>query len=90
MENRPVPEGDGKPRQEARGSAGEPGRQECGRVLIGKNEGSRRAVESALARELTARGAQGIPGYTLVPAEAVKDESKVKAGRSLSWNSSLR
>lgn len=47
--------------------------------FIAKNEAARRSVETALARELTARGAQGIPGYTLVPAEATQDESKVKA-----------
>jgi hypothetical protein len=34
---------------------------------------TRRAAEDTLAREITARGAQGIPGYTLVPGPEPKD-----------------
>ena len=34
---------------------------------------TRRAAEDALAREITARGAQGIPGYSLVPGPEPKD-----------------
>lgn len=47
--------------------------------LISENESTRKATEDALARELSARGAQGIAGYTLVPTGAAKDEEKVLA-----------
>jgi hypothetical protein len=53
----------------------------AGKKIIGfvmsKNEASRRAAEDALARELTARGAQGVPGYTVVPVD-VTDEATAK------------
>jgi hypothetical protein len=47
--------------------------------FIAKNEAARRSAETALARELTARGAQGIPGFTLVPQELTRDEARVRA-----------
>lgn len=34
---------------------------------------TRRSAEDTLAREITARGAQGIPGYTLVPGPEPED-----------------
>ena len=49
--------------------------QKIAAFLISDNESSRRTVESALARELTARGGQGIPGYELLSTESAKDEA---------------
>ena len=46
--------------------------------VLTKNEAARRAAEDALARELTTRGAQGVPGYTVVPVN-VTDEAEAKA-----------
>jgi len=40
--------------------------------------GTRQGAEQALARELTLRGAQGVPGYTVVPQEAQKDREAAK------------
>ena len=37
-----------------------------------------RAATHALARELTARGAVGIPAYTLIPKELTRDKAKAK------------
>ena len=39
---------------------------------------TRQGAEQALARELTQRGAQGVPGYTVVPQEAQKDREAAK------------
>jgi hypothetical protein len=47
--------------------------------VLTKNEASRRAAEDALAREITAGGAQGVPSYTLIAAAAAPDEAKAKA-----------
>ena len=47
--------------------------------VLTKNEASRRAAEDALAREITAGGAQGVPSYTLIPDAAAPDEAKAKA-----------
>lgn len=47
--------------------------------FVSKNMAPRRAAEAALVRELNARGAQGIAGHTIVSAEVIQDESKVKA-----------
>ena len=47
--------------------------------VLTKNAASRRAAEDALAREISAGGAQGIPSYTLVPDAAASDEAKAKA-----------
>ena len=41
--------------------------------FFGGTETTRRTAEDALARELTARGAQGIPGYTLLPGPEPAD-----------------
>ncbi|HET8695887.1 MAG TPA: hypothetical protein VFO94_00285 [Gammaproteobacteria bacterium] len=49
-------------------------------IVMMKDGSSRRAAEDALARELNARGAQGVPLYMVVPNDAdAKDEAKVKA-----------
>jgi hypothetical protein len=47
--------------------------------VLTKNAASRRAAEDALAREISAGGAQGIPSYTLIPDAAASDEAKAKA-----------
>jgi hypothetical protein len=47
-------------------------------VVMSEDEAARRAGEDALAREITARGAEGIPMYTLVPG-AKPDEDTAKA-----------
>jgi hypothetical protein len=52
--------------------------QKVAAFVLTKNTVSRRAAEDALAREITAGGGQGIPGYTLV-ADDVDDEARAKA-----------
>ena len=47
-------------------------------VVMAIDQTTRRAGEYALARELSARGATGVPMYTLVP-DAAPDEAKVRA-----------
>ncbi len=46
-------------------------------VVMMKGEGSRRAAEDALARELTARGATGVPLYVLLPDISPENETEV-------------
>jgi hypothetical protein len=48
-------------------------------MVLSKNASTRRAAEDALAREITAGGAKGVPGYTLVPDDAVADEARARA-----------
>src|SRR5262245_36151832 len=47
-------------------------------LVVNANEASRRAAEDALARELSKRGALGIPAYTILGGVDVKDEGKIK------------
>ena len=47
-------------------------------LIISKEEDARYEAESALAREITARGAVGIPAYNLIPKEIVRDKEKAK------------
>jgi hypothetical protein len=47
--------------------------------VLTKNAASRRAAEDALAREITAGGAEGVASYTLIPDAAAADEAKAKA-----------
>ena len=47
-------------------------------VVMASDQTTRRAGEHALARELSARGAQGIPMYTLL-GDAPPDEAKARA-----------
>jgi hypothetical protein len=47
--------------------------------VLTKNAAARRSAEDALAREISAGGAQGIASYTLVPDAAASDEAKAKA-----------
>lgn len=48
-------------------------------VVMMREEGSRRAAEDALARELSARGAVGVPLYTLVGEPRPENEAEVRA-----------
>jgi hypothetical protein len=42
-------------------------------VFLSDDERNRRAAEDALARDLSARGAHGVPAYTLLPTEISGD-----------------
>jgi hypothetical protein len=53
--------------------------KKVGAMVIHNNEGTRRAAEDALAREITARGAQGQPTYPLLSNTAAKDQATAKA-----------
>jgi hypothetical protein len=48
-------------------------------LVVSKNESSRRGAEEALARELNKLGVQGVPAYTLLPTEQVRDKEQAKA-----------
>jgi hypothetical protein len=48
-------------------------------VAMVQNEAARRAAEDALARELTARGAQGVPMYSIQPDARPDNEQAVRA-----------
>src|SRR5262245_25097781 len=47
-------------------------------VVMAKNESTRLAAEESLAREITKRGGQGIPAYTLIQNEPTQDEATAK------------
>jgi hypothetical protein len=47
-------------------------------IIMSADESIRRAGETALAREISARGAQGVPSYTIIPGEAAKDKDAAK------------
>jgi hypothetical protein len=47
-------------------------------LIISKEEDARYEAESALAREITARGAIGISAFNLIPKEIVRDKEKAK------------
>lgn len=51
-------------------------------LVVSPNEGTRRAAEEALSRELTALGVQGVPGYTVLPTEVVQAKDR-EMGRSM-------
>ena len=48
-------------------------------VVLGQEEEKRGAAEDALARAITARGAEGVAGHLLLPASALKDKEAAKA-----------
>lgn len=48
-------------------------------VVMVKDESVRRPAEDALAREITARGAEGIPMYALSPGGSPSDEAAARA-----------
>ncbi len=43
-------------------------------VFMSKKEGVRRHAEDAMAREITKRGAQGVPSYTVIDERLIRDE----------------
>ena len=47
-------------------------------MVVSPNEATRRGAEAALAAELTRRGAEGVPAHTVIPDDAVQDQSKAK------------
>ncbi len=47
-------------------------------LVISKEEGVRYGAEDALAREITARGAIGVPAYGAIPKELTQDKEKAK------------
>ncbi|HXY42418.1 MAG TPA: hypothetical protein VEQ10_22270 [Vicinamibacteria bacterium] len=47
-------------------------------LCITKDESVRYGSEDALAREITARGAVGVPAYSLIPKELTQDKDKAK------------
>ena len=53
--------------------------KKVGAMVIHPNEGTRRAAEDALAREITARGATGQPTYPLLSNTAAKDQAAARA-----------
>jgi hypothetical protein len=48
-------------------------------LVISGDRGFRLPAEDELAREITAEGAVGVPAYTLVPDDVIKDQAKSKA-----------
>jgi hypothetical protein len=48
-------------------------------VVMMKEEGPRRAAEDTLAKEITARGALGVPMYTLLPNTNPSDKERARA-----------
>jgi hypothetical protein len=48
-------------------------------IFMTRSSATRRRAEDAMAREITARGAQGVPGYTVLSDEEVKDRDASKA-----------
>jgi hypothetical protein len=47
-------------------------------IVVSGDQATRRAGETALAREISARGAQGVPSYTIIDGDAVKDKDVAK------------
>jgi hypothetical protein len=45
-------------------------------LIVSKEEGVRYGAEDALAREITAQGAVGLPAYSLIPKELTQDKEK--------------
>jgi len=54
------------------------GGQKVAALIIDKDESLRVAGEEALARELTARGMQGVPSYRMVPKEELQSADKAR------------
>lgn len=53
--------------------------QKVAALIISPDEATRLGAEGSLARELTARGVQGIPAYNLIPPNESRDKEKAKA-----------
>ena len=48
-------------------------------LFMSKSPAKRRVAEDAMAREITARGAQGVPAYTVLSDDEIKDQERVRA-----------
>jgi hypothetical protein len=48
-------------------------------IFVNKNMTLRRTAEDALARQISAHGAQGVPAYTIFGDEDIRDQAKVRA-----------
>jgi hypothetical protein len=48
-------------------------------LFLSKSPATRRKAEDAMAREISARGARGVPAYTVLSDEEVKDQEAAKA-----------
>ncbi|HKC24691.1 MAG TPA: hypothetical protein VKF32_08100 [Thermoanaerobaculia bacterium] len=48
-------------------------------VFVSSSESVRRRAEDTLAREISARGAEGVPSYTVLSQDEVKDPERAKA-----------
>jgi hypothetical protein len=48
-------------------------------VFLSAEQGTRRGAEDALAREITKRGAQGVPAYSIVSIDELRDERYARA-----------
>jgi hypothetical protein len=48
-------------------------------IFMGRSPAARRRAEDAMAREISARGAQGVPSYTVLSDEEIKDKDAAKA-----------
>ncbi len=53
--------------------------QKVAAVVMAPSDGTRRAAEEALAREITKRGAEGVASYTFLSDQDLKDEAAAKA-----------
>jgi hypothetical protein len=47
-------------------------------MVVSPDESLRRGAEPALAAELRKRGLEGVPAYTVVPTEAVREEARAR------------
>lgn len=47
--------------------------QKVAGVFVSRNPSVRRRAEDAMAREISARGARGVPSYTVLPEDRVRD-----------------
>jgi hypothetical protein len=52
--------------------------QKIAAVVMTRNPAARRPAEDALAQEITKRGAVGVPAYTLIPEEQIRDLESAK------------
>jgi hypothetical protein len=48
-------------------------------LFLSKNPAIRRRAEDAMAREITARGAEGVPGYTILSDEETRNQEAARA-----------
>jgi len=53
--------------------------QKVAAVVMTPNDGTRRAAEDALAREISKRGADGVASYTFLTDQDLKDQAAAKA-----------